>query len=165
VGRRTHALLGYPWGRDFRYREAMSFGRGAKGWLRAAGVSAGTALGVALLAVGPFRRVVAQRLLPGPGEGPSKEARDRGFFVSRLVGTLPDGKGKIFGTVRGDSDPGYGETAKMLSESAVCLAKDGDTVRREGGVLTPGSCMGMRLVDRLRAAGMTFEMKEELDRG
>jgi short subunit dehydrogenase-like uncharacterized protein len=158
VVRRTHALLGHPWGRDFRYREAMSFGRGAKAWLMAAGVSAGTALGVALLAVGPVRRVLAQRVLPAPGEGPSGEARDRGFFVSRLVGTLPDGKGKLRGTVRGTSDPGYGETAKMLSESAVCLAQDRDTLPREGGVLTPASCMGMRLVDRLRAAGMTFEM-------
>jgi short subunit dehydrogenase-like uncharacterized protein len=159
VVRRTNALLGYAWGRDFRYREAMSFGAGAKGWLTAAGVSAGTTLGVAAVAVAPVRRLVAKRLLPAPGEGPSKEVRDSGFFVSRLVGTLPHGKGKLRGTVRGTSDPGYGETAKMLSESAVCLAKDGDAIPRRGGVLTPGSCMGMRLVERLRDAGMTFDVE------
>ena len=110
--------------------------------------------------MGPLRRVLARRVLPGPGEGPSKETRERGFFVSRLVGTLPDGKGKLFGSVRGAGDPGYSETAKMLSESAVCLAKDGDAIRREGGVLTPASCMGMRLVERLRDAGMTFEVNK-----
>jgi len=160
VVRRTNALLGYAWGRDFRYREAMSFGAGPKGWLRAAGVSAGTTLGVAAVAVAPVRRLLAKRVLPAPGEGPSKEVRDSGFFVSRLVGTLPGDAGKLRGTVRGTSDPGYGETAKMLSESAVSLAKDGDAIPRRGGVLTPGSCMGMRLVERLRDAGMTFDVEE-----
>ena len=160
VVRRTNALLGYAWGRDFRYREAMSFGKGAKGWVRAAGVSAGTTLGTAVVAVGPVRRLLAARVLPAPGEGPSKAVRDSGFFVSRLVGTLPGEKGKLRGTVRGTSDPGYGETAKMLSESAVCLAKDGDAIPKRGGVLTPGSCMGMRLVERLRDAGMTFDVAD-----
>jgi short subunit dehydrogenase-like uncharacterized protein len=160
VVRRTNALLGYAWGRDFRYREAMSFGAGAKGWLRAAGVSAGTTLGTGAVALGPVRRVLAKRVLPAPGEGPSKAVRDAGFFVSRLVGTLPGDRGKLRGTVRGTSDPGYGETAKMLSEAALCLAKDGDAIPKRGGVLTPGSCMGMRLVERLRDAGMTFDVED-----
>jgi short subunit dehydrogenase-like uncharacterized protein len=160
VVRRTNALLGYAWGRDFRYREAMSFGAGPKGWLTAAGVSAGTALGVAAVGVGPVRRFVGKRVLPASGDGPSKAVRDSGFFVSRLVGTLPDAKGKLRGTVRGTSDPGYGETAKMLSESAVCLARDGDAIPKRGGVLTPGACMGMRLVERLRDAGMTFDVAD-----
>ena len=160
VVRRSNALLGYAWGRDFRYREAMSFGKGAKGWLTAAGVSAATTLGVAAVPVGPVRRLVAKRVLPAAGEGPSKAVRDAGFFVSRLVGTLAGEGGKLRGTVRGTSDPGYGETAKMLSESAVCLAKDGDAIPRRGGVLTPASCMGMRLVERLRDAGMTFDVED-----
>ena len=46
----------------------------------------------------------------------------------------------------------------MLGESAVCLAKDDGKTRKEGGILTPASCMGMRLVERLREAGMTFEV-------
>jgi short subunit dehydrogenase-like uncharacterized protein len=86
--------------------------------------------------------------------------RDSGFFVSRLVGTMSGSGGKVRGTVRGTSDPGYGETAKMLSESAMCLAKDGDAIPKQGGVLTPGSCMGMRLVERLREAGMTFDVED-----
>lgn len=158
VVRRSNALLDYAYGRDFRYREAMSFGKGPRGLLMAAGVSAGTAVGFAAMAIAPLRRVVADRVLPAPGEGPSKETREHGFFVTRLVGTLPDGARKLRGTVRGTSDPGYGETAKMLSEAAVCLAHDGDVIRREGGVLTPAACMGMRLVQRLRDAGMTFDV-------
>ncbi|HEY8089504.1 MAG TPA: saccharopine dehydrogenase NADP-binding domain-containing protein [Polyangiaceae bacterium] len=158
VVRRSNALLGYAWGEDFRYREAMSFGRGAKGWMMAAGVASGTAVGIAAMAVPPLRRVVADHFLPSSGEGPSKEVRDAGFFVTRLVGTMRGGKGKLLATVRGTSDPGYGETAKMLGESAVCLAKDTGKTRKEGGVLTPASCMGMSLVARLRDAGMTFDV-------
>ena len=115
---------GTRWGEDFRYSEAMSFGKGPKALLVAAGVSAGTAVGMAALAVGPVRRLVADRFLPAPGEGPAKEVRDEGYFVTRLIGTMADGSGKVRGKVRGTSDPGYGETAKMLGESAVCLAKD-----------------------------------------
>jgi short subunit dehydrogenase-like uncharacterized protein len=60
--------------------------------------------------------------------------------------------------VKGTSDPGYGETAKMLGESALCLAQDGAKLDARFGVLTPASAMGMHLVERLRAAGMTFEV-------
>jgi short subunit dehydrogenase-like uncharacterized protein len=160
VVRRTNALLGYAWGEDFRYHEAMAFGRGAKGWLGAAGLSVGLAVGMGVMAVAPVRKVIAKRL-PASGEGPSPEQRESGFFVSELVGTI-DGGGaagaKVRGTVRGHSDPGYGETAKMLGESALCLALD-EAVPETGGVLTPAACMGMRLVERLRAAGMTFEVE------
>ena len=66
---------------------------------------------------------------------------------------------KLLGTVKGTRDPGYGETAKMISESAISLLRDAG-IRREGGILTPASCMGMPLVLRLRRAGMTFEVTE-----
>lgn len=66
---------------------------------------------------------------------------------------------RITGRVEGKSDPGYGETAKMLSESALCLARDEASLPPGGGVLTPASSMGMRLVESLRAAGMVFEAR------
>ncbi|HEY8088661.1 MAG TPA: saccharopine dehydrogenase NADP-binding domain-containing protein [Polyangiaceae bacterium] len=160
VVRRSNALLGYAWGEDFRYSEAMSFGAGAKGFLVAAAVSAGVAAAMGAVAVRPVRRALARRVLPASGEGPSRETRERGYFVSRLVGTLEGAKGKVVGEVRGQNDPGYGETSKMLSEAAVCLALDGGRTRSEGGVLTPASCMGMALVERLRAAGMTFTARD-----
>ena len=154
IVRRTNALLGYAYGKDFRYSEAMSFASGAKGWMAAAATSTGLGLALGVIGVPPLRSLLARSVLPKPGEGPSKEKRDSGYFTSRLVGL--GGSAKLLGVVKGTSDPGYGETAKMLSESAVCLAKD--DLPRVGGVLTPAVAMGMRLVERLRAAGMTFEV-------
>jgi short subunit dehydrogenase-like uncharacterized protein len=159
VVRRTNALLGYTYGRDFRYSEAMGCGTGAGGWLRATGIAAGTAMFFSASAVPPVRWLLGNTVLPAPGEGPSKEEREHGHFVTRFVAVGPAANGaapaKVFGKIRGMQDPGYGETAKMLSETAVCLALDGLTA--PGGVLTPASCLGTRLVERLRGAGMTFE--------
>ncbi len=157
VVRRSNALADFAYGKGFAYREAMSFGRGPAGFARAAATTAalGGFVGVASLAVG--RKALAP-LLPSPGEGPSKEARDAGFFKIRIVG---EGDGmRMDAQVDGTSDPGYGETAKMLGEAAVCLAKDDDALPQRHGVLTPATGMGMHLVERLRAAGMTLETRE-----
>jgi len=159
VVRRSHALQGFPWGRDFRYSEVMSTGEGAGGVLRAAGITAGVGAFVGLAAVKPTRRLL-QRYLPQPGEGPSEEARERGFFVVRLVGLGEDADGQPFTVrvkVRGDKDPGYGGTAIMLGESAMTLATD--DLDGPGGVLTPSTAMGDRLLERLRDASMTFEVE------
>jgi short subunit dehydrogenase-like uncharacterized protein len=165
VVRRTNRLLGYAYGRDFRYSEAMSFFPGPKGFLAATAAAGATAGLLVAAALPPLRALLAKTVLPAPGEGPSKAVRDGGYFTSRLVGL---GRGKdgapvrLLCTVKGTSDPGYGETAKMLTESAVCLALDPDAAgtTREGGILTPASAMGMRLVDRLRRAGMTFDVAD-----
>jgi short subunit dehydrogenase-like uncharacterized protein len=162
IVRRSHALSGYAYGKDFRYSEAMSFGPGVKGLAQASAVTAGLAGFLVALSARPVRKLLASKVLPAPGEGPSKETRDSGYFTSRLYGTVT-GKEKtvkLLGTVKGTSDPGYGETAKMLSESALALLSDEKEIRKEGGVLTPASCMGMPLVERLRRAGMTFEVTE-----
>ena len=66
------------------------------------------------------------------------------------------------GKVRGEKDPGYGETAKMLGESALCLAFDEAELPEAAGCLTPASAMGMILTERLRRAGMTFEVTRGL---
>ncbi len=159
VVRRTNALLGYAYGRDFRYHEAMSLARGAKGFFAATAVSVGTVAFFAAMTLPPVRALVARKL-PAPGEGPSQETRDNGFFVTRLVG-IGEANGsstpaKVFVTVKGTGDPGYGATARMLSESAVCLALDGEATAGVGGILTPAACMGMRLVERLERAGIAF---------
>jgi short subunit dehydrogenase-like uncharacterized protein len=72
----------------------------------------------------------------------------------RIVAKSESGK-KITGRIAGNKDPGYGQTAVMLAESAICLAKD--ALAERYGVLTPATAMGMPLVTRLRAAGMTLE--------
>jgi len=159
VVRRTNALFGYAWGRDFGYRETMAFGRGPGAWAKAASVTTGTTLGMAGAAIGPLRRLAARRFLPASGQGPSREQRERGSFVMKLLGLRAGSDEKVRGTVIGKRDPGYGATATMLSESAVCLALDRDRITTEGGVRTPASTMGMRLVERLRATGMAFDVE------
>lgn len=158
VVRRTHALGGFPYGRDFRYDEALLTGPGPLGWARAVGVAAGTG-GLALAAsVGPLRGVLA-RILPAPGEGPSAEARRKGGFDLRLHARSPDDPARsLRARVTGDRDPGYGSTAKMLAESAVCLAADALAVG--GGFWTPAAAMGDALRARLEShAGLSFALE------
>ncbi|MDQ3037626.1 MAG: saccharopine dehydrogenase NADP-binding domain-containing protein [Myxococcota bacterium] len=162
VVRRSNYLMDQRYGRDFRYSEVMSTGRGPKGALTATAITAGLGAFLAGVSVSPLRSLIAKRL-PKPGEGPDREARERGFFVVRLIGTGRAADGReitLRGRVEGKADPGYGETAKMLSESALCLALDGASLDAPGGIRTPASTMGMRLVDRLRAAGMVFTVEE-----
>lgn len=152
VVRRSNALLGYAYGREFRYDEAVDVGRGLGGMARAAATSAGMALSGAV-AFAPVRKL-AQRFLPAPGEGPSREERETGSFDIELLGVGTAGE-RVRARVGAKQDPGYGATSWMLGESALCLAED--ALPERGGLLTPASCMGMKLVERLRAAGMTFQ--------
>lgn len=152
VVRRSCALLGDRYGKGFSYRESIAFGAGLKGALGATALAVGMKAFFAGLSVDPIRELVRKTILPKPGEGPSRKVRESGYFTLRLVGT---GTGfRVEGAVADAIDPGHGSTAKMLGESAICLAKD--ELPSPGGVLTPASCMGLRLVHRLREAGMTF---------
>ena len=155
VVRRSNALLDYAYGRKFSYSEEMSFGAGPRGLARATAVAGALGAFVAGVSVAPLRKLMQKTILPDPGEGPTREQREAGYFVVRLVGKTADGR-ELRGRVEGVNDPGYGETAKMLSESALCLARDG--VEAPGGIRTPASTMGMTLVERLRGAGMTFQV-------
>jgi short subunit dehydrogenase-like uncharacterized protein len=161
IVRRSNALLGWPYGRGFRYAEVTGFGAGLKGRLAATAAAAGIGAFVAALSWSPTRSLLQKVALPDPGEGPDRAAREAGFFKVRLHGRGASSDGRpveMVAHVAGTADPGYGETAKMLGESALCLAFDGDRRGPAGGVLTPASSMGERLVDRLRAAGMRFEV-------
>jgi short subunit dehydrogenase-like uncharacterized protein len=103
-------------------------------------------------------------VLPKPGEGPSPAAQASGFFDLRLHGTTADGRA-LRGKVTGDRDPGYGSTAKMLGEAAVCLALDLPKDALPGGLYTPATALGERLVQRLEAhAGLRF-IVEDVARG
>ena len=155
VVRRSNALLGHAYGASFSYDETMSFGKGPLGLARAAAFTAGVG-GVLLLASKKPTRELLERFLPGAGDGPSKAERDSGYFRIVIHATTARGK-KLTARVEGTSDPGYGETAKMLSESALALL-DGAHASPDGGVLTPAVALGMPLVARLRAAGMTFDV-------
>jgi short subunit dehydrogenase-like uncharacterized protein len=156
VVRRSHALMGLPWGEGFRYSEVMGTGKGPKGWARATSMTIGLVAFLGSIAL-PFTRPLVQKRLPSPGEGPSKEAREKGAFKTLFL-ALGDGHSER-AIVSDRRDPGYSSTAVMLSESALCLALEGAELPSEGGILTPATAMGMRLVERLRAAGLTLEVE------
>jgi short subunit dehydrogenase-like uncharacterized protein len=102
---------------------------------------------------------VVEKLVPKPGEGPSPEDQENGFYDLRFVGRTTDGK-TIITKVTGDRDPGYGSTAKMLGEAGLCLAfdlSDDD----QGGFWTPASMLDGKLLERLTSkAGLTFDVLE-----
>jgi short subunit dehydrogenase-like uncharacterized protein len=134
----------------------MSTGKGAAGLTRAVTFTAGMVAFMGAMAF-PLTRPLVEKRLPSPGEGPSEEARKKGYFKTRFV-ALGNGQA-LRGLVSDQRDPGYGSTAAMLSESALCLALQGAETSAEGGVLTPASAMGMPLIERLRKAGLTFEVQ------
>mgnify|MGYP002623682676 CR=1 FL=1 len=154
---RTNALLNYAYGRDFTYDEMQLFeGETGRGQARAAANQAKLQNG--LLNFPPTRALLRRFALPKPGEGPSKEQRESGSYDVLFIGEAADGA-SLRAAVRGDKDPGYGSTSKMISEAALCLA---DTSRETtpGGIWTPAAAMGAPLIERLQArAGLTFTLE------
>ena len=138
---RSNLLLGHPWGRDFKYDEML---------MTDGPPAAGPAPGGFSFGAGP---------MPKPGEGPTKEERERGNYDILFIGETADGR-TLRCSVKGDMDPGYGSTSKMLGESAVCLARDVSRETTPGGCWTSASAMGDALIRRLEAhAGLTFTVE------
>jgi short subunit dehydrogenase-like uncharacterized protein len=157
VVHRSHALLGRPWGPEFRYDEAMIMGAGGLGALKAGGLSAGLAGFMGLVALGPTRSLLNRFVLPKPGSGPKPEAQEAGYFDLRFFGATADGR-SIRTRVTGDRDPGYGSTARMLGETAAALVEL-DRNEVGGGFWTPSTVLGDRLVERLEShAGLRFDV-------
>ena len=155
IVRRTHALLGMPWGDAFSYTEAMGTGSGVRGWIRAQGIRMGIAVMVVVLATPWIRRLVVGPILPKPGQGPSKESRESGHFALHVVGHRAGETVAV--DVKGNGDPGYLATSRMLAQTAVSLAVD--ELPPTFGVLTPGSCLGDVLPDRLGRVGIRFSVR------
>ena len=156
VVRRSNALLGHAYGRKLRYRELMATGTGPLGAARAAGIAAGLGAVFAGFAL-PGARQLLDRVLPDPGEGPSESAREKGFFHIDIHTRTSSGA-RLVCEIRAPGDPGYKATAVMLGESAVALALDEDRLPAATGVLTPATALGHVLVERLRAAGHSYEV-------
>ncbi|MFD3325053.1 saccharopine dehydrogenase family protein [Streptomyces sp. NPDC058701] len=147
VARSAAALERY--GPDFRYRHYAS----VKHLPVAVGGTAAIGATVALAQVAPARRWLMNRW--EPGRGPDAERRARSWFTVRFVGE--GGGRRVFTEVSG-GDPGYGETAKMLAESALCLAYD--ALPDAAGQLTTAVAMGDALIPRLQKAGITFRVAD-----
>lgn len=148
VARSATALERY--GPDFRYRHYAA----VEHLPVAVGATAAVGATLALAQVPAARRWLMSRW--EPGRGPDAQRRARSWFTVRFVGT--GGGRRIFTEVSG-GDPGYGETAKMLAESALCLAYD--ALPETSGQLTTAVAMGDALLDRLQKAGIRFRVAAE----
>ncbi len=137
------------YGRSFRYGHYVRVGSFAK--LMALGVGVSSVFGLAQLP--PTRKMLLK--LRQSGEGPTAEERARSKFRVTFVGKT--GGHTVLGEASG-GDPGYGETSKMVAESALCLALDRDQLPESYGILTTAEAMGDRLTERLRDAGLGFEI-------
>jgi short subunit dehydrogenase-like uncharacterized protein len=126
---RSNLLLGHPYGTQFAYDEMSVITPGAPAAFATSGK------------------------VPQPGEGPSKAEPDAGFYDIVFIGIDNDGR-QVRGAVRGDRDPGYGSTSKIIAEAGLCLVHDCASV--PGGVWVPGAALGQSLIDRLPRAGVTL---------
>jgi len=141
---RSNMLMGFPYGRDFVYDEMVLTGPGEQGQANAKLVMAAN-------------NKMSGHEAPKPGEGPSKEERETGSYDLLFVALAPDGR-QVHIAVKGDRDPGYGSTSRMIAECAICLLRD--TPELSAGIWTPGAAMGDRLIKRLvEHAGMTFQVE------
>jgi short subunit dehydrogenase-like uncharacterized protein len=140
---RSNLLLGHRYGSDFVYDEMMVTGPGEKGQAIANHVAADKSLG--------------GEGGPKPGEGPSKQERESGFYDVLFLGENAQGQ-RASVSVKGDKDPGYGSTSKMITECAVCLLRESQGT--SGGVWTPAPALGQNLIQRLQAnAGLSFAVE------
>ena len=155
---RSNQLLGYEYGRDFRYDEAMWMKDGIKGKLTSYALSAGLLGFATAMMITPSRELLSKHVLPKSGSGPSEEEQENGYFDIRLFGKTANQE-TITTKVTGDKDPGYGSTSRMLSQAALCLAQDISKEAVGGGFWTPASAMGDKLLARLEEhAGLSFDV-------
>jgi len=155
VVRRSHHLKGECWGKSFSYAEQMRTGRGAGGYAAARALQLGLGGLVGVAATGPGRALL-DKVLPASGEGPDEKARNSGFFTAHVHGHRTSDGAHFRSVVKGHKDPGYGGTAVMLSQSALCLATS--DLGSAGGVTTPAAAMGAQLTARLQQQGMEFSV-------
>jgi short subunit dehydrogenase-like uncharacterized protein len=158
IVRRSNALLGWAYGRKFRYAENMSLG---SSFVAPVAAAMGTAANAAVLGLGSryfnkLPRRLLERIAPKPGTGPSERARDKGYYRVETYTTTSSGV-RYRATMAQRGDPGYKATSVLLGECGLALAFDRDRLSDLRGVLTPAACMGDALLARFPGAGVTLE--------
>lgn len=135
------------YGPDFSYAPYVAVKK-APQWV---GLGAGIPALFGIAQLGPARKLISSRI--PQGTGPSPEQRAKGWFKVRFRGTAGD---TVVETQVSGGDPGYGETSKMLAESALCLAHD--DLPDAAGQVTTAQAMGDALRERLVRAGIAFDV-------
>ena len=156
VVRRSAALMEQnqkPYGNNFTFGEHGLFSNKRMARLASYGLL------MAFLVISTPIKHLVRPFLPKPGEGPSQEQQDNGWFRSTFVAESEDGERKIC-TMYGSGDPGYKSTAKLVCESALALARSDDLPggNEYGGVLTSAVGLGEVLIDRLKNAEIEFKV-------
>ncbi len=154
VVRRSAALMEMsqkPYGANFIFKEHGAYSSKSAARLATFGLVA------AFLIISTPLKHLVRRFLPKPGEGPSTEIQEKGWFKGVFIAEAEDGEKQV-STIYGDGDPGYKSTSKMVCESALTIALCNDLPGGEnfGGFLTPASGLGQPLIERLKNAGIRF---------
>lgn len=157
VVHRTNALLNYPWGQNFLYDEAMQYPANFKGWMQSAKLVAGLSVFALMASFDLSRNILEKYVVPKPGEGPSDDVVNTGFFEVELIGKHENG-GTLNMELSGLGDPGYGSTCKMISETAALLLQT-ERASTGTGFLTPASALQDKLVTQLsKNADISFKL-------
>ncbi|MCT9627369.1 saccharopine dehydrogenase NADP-binding domain-containing protein [Pseudarthrobacter equi] len=156
IVRRSNALQDWAYGRSLQYGEVMGVAPGPAGAVTARAMALGLRSFMGAMAFPPSRKVL-DRFLPAPGAGPSAGTQRAGWFHSQVTARTESGQ-RHQAIAAGPGDPGYAATAVMAGESALALALDGDRLPAAKGSLTPATALGNVLIQRLRAAGHTYQV-------
>ena len=160
VVRRSAALselVQEPYGANFVYNE---YAYHSSWWQAIKGMFGMAMIGGILFS--PLRKLL-RPMFRQPGDGPSKDIRDKGWFDCKFILKTATGK-RLVSSIRGEGDPGYKVTSKLLAESAMCLVQNADELpggKNYGGVLTSATGLGMPLVERLKRVGIEFDDPKE----
>lgn len=160
VVRRSNELMNGYYGKNFKYHEGLAF----KSMFVSLFITTIMIVFVISIMFSPVRYLIKKFALQ-PGQGPSKEAQEKGWFKTKLVGKS-ESKAIVKGSIYGKGDPGYKVTSMFVSQAALCILHDmkldqskENKVKGQGGVLTPASAMGQKLIDRLSKNGIEFKIE------
>ena len=159
VVRRTNALLDHRYGKDFAYTEVSTYKKGLRGYFYALSMLITLVALQITLKSRILLWVIRKLFFPVPGQGPSREKRESGYFNLDIIGAIDNTK-KTSIKVIGEGDPGYLATATMITEAGLSIIMDEERLPEKYGVLTPASGIGEVLAERLKDNGIQFNIME-----
>ena len=148
IVKKSAASLGY--GDNFSFNQYIVF----KSLIRIISLIGSISI-ISILAKSKFLRNWLISFIPS-GKGPNKNERNKHWFELVIFGRT---KSQMIKTIVSGGDPGYGETAKFISEMALCIIFDNDKLNANKGVITPAQCAGDLMIERLKRSGIKFEHK------